>query len=242
MRLGLILAAILSAAVACERARAQKITTIATDSSSWERTYSAAGSHDLAIVDVREASAALRRVCNRVAQVAIISQKPTEEALRCPDRKLSAHRVGELSLVVAAHPKNDWVGAFDWNWIPKIATIARNRTPLWSDLDESWPGEPLNLYCPRPGDELWQVFVDSVGGKGMASRLGCRPLACGNCSNWLGKERGALVWSSSRVIDELGFAPFQLPDGHVRWRRGIFLAFGESERGAIRTTFAGVAK
>jgi hypothetical protein len=229
-----LVASCLMAAVACERPAAPRATTIATDVTSWESTYAAARGRSLSVVDVRHGDAALQRVCAGSAQAAAVSQRPKQPALRCGDRTLELKRVGELSLVVAKHPKNRWAGAFDPGWIQAIANLPGERAPLWSDLDPAWPAEALTLFCPAPDDELWQIFVDSVGGEGVASRLGCRPLDCEQCSDWLSEDRGALVWAGASSIDRLGFARFLLPDGHVRWQRGLFVAFWKPEAEAMK--------
>lgn len=67
-------------------------------------------------------------------------------------------------LTIVVHPSNDWVKELTVEQLKKIYaedTTANN----WSDIDPSWPNEPLKLFAPGTGSGTYDYFCEVIGGK-----------------------------------------------------------------------------
>lgn len=67
-------------------------------------------------------------------------------------------------LTIVVHPENDWVKQLTVDQLKQIygegATAAN-----WSDLDPTWPAEPLKLFAPGTGSGTYDYFCEVLGSK-----------------------------------------------------------------------------
>lgn len=67
-------------------------------------------------------------------------------------------------LTIVVHPENDWVKELTIEQLQKI--YGENTTcQNWSDVDPSWPNEPLKLFAPGTGSGTYDYFCEVIGGK-----------------------------------------------------------------------------
>jgi phosphate transport system substrate-binding protein len=67
-------------------------------------------------------------------------------------------------LTVVVHPTNDWVKELTIDQLKKI--YGENTTcEKWSDVDPTWPQEPLKLFAPGTGSGTYDYFCEVIGGK-----------------------------------------------------------------------------
>jgi phosphate transport system substrate-binding protein len=63
-------------------------------------------------------------------------------------------------IAVVVHPDNDWV---DQLTVDELATIWTNEeVETWSDVRETWPKEPLNLYGPGLDSGTYDYFGAAI--------------------------------------------------------------------------------
>jgi phosphate transport system substrate-binding protein len=72
-------------------------------------------------------------------------------------------------LTVVVHSANDWVKELTVDQLQKI--YGENTTcQNWSDVDPTWPKEPLKLFAPGTGSGTYDYFCEVIGGK-LRSRI-----------------------------------------------------------------------
>lgn len=72
-------------------------------------------------------------------------------------------------LAVIVNPENDWCDSLT---IEQLKELWRPESPVkkWSDLDPSWPDEPVRLYGPGTDSGTFDYFTEEVVGEPGASR------------------------------------------------------------------------
>jgi len=73
------------------------------------------------------------------------------------------------AITIVVNPENDWAGEMT---VEQLAHIWRpvNPAKLWSDVDPSWPSEPIELYGPTAASGTFDYFTEEVIGESGASR------------------------------------------------------------------------
>lgn len=66
--------------------------------------------------------------------------------------------VGLDAIAVVVHPENDWVTDVTIEQLGKIMSTAEK----WSDVDPSWPAEPILRYTPGTDSGTFDFFVEVV--------------------------------------------------------------------------------
>lgn len=67
-------------------------------------------------------------------------------------------------LTIVVHSTNDWVKELTVDQLKKI--YAEDATAQnWSDIDPSWPKEPIKLFAPGTGSGTYDYFCEVIGGK-----------------------------------------------------------------------------
>jgi phosphate transport system substrate-binding protein len=67
-------------------------------------------------------------------------------------------------LTVVVHPSNDWVKELTIEQLQKIygeTATAQN----WSEIDPTWPNEPIKLFAPGTGSGTYDYFCEVIGTK-----------------------------------------------------------------------------
>jgi len=66
-------------------------------------------------------------------------------------------RVGTDALAIVVNPANDWVTDITMEQLAQIFTAAN-----WSDVDPSWPAEPIQRFIPGTDSGTFDYFVEEV--------------------------------------------------------------------------------
>lgn len=84
-----------------------------------------------------------------------------EETASCAalGREVLEFRVGTDALAVVVNPENTW--ATDVT-IEQLAQIFSAETTNWSDVDPSWPAEPIERFSPGTDSGTFDYFVEAV--------------------------------------------------------------------------------
>ncbi|MEN1680415.1 MAG: PstS family phosphate ABC transporter substrate-binding protein [Planctomycetota bacterium] len=77
-----------------------------------------------------------------------------------------------ISLVV--NKENDWCECLTVEQLSRLWD-KNSQVQKWSDLDSSWPEEPIKLYGPDENSGTFQYFVEEILGKGKGCRTDYSP-------------------------------------------------------------------
>lgn len=95
--------------------------------------------------DISNASRAIKE--EEIANCAAINRTPIE------------FRVGTDALAVVIHPANDWATDVTVEQLGQLFTLTAT---LWSDVDPSWPAEPIQRFIPGTDSGTFDYFVEAV--------------------------------------------------------------------------------
>ncbi|MEL6104746.1 MAG: PstS family phosphate ABC transporter substrate-binding protein [Planctomycetota bacterium] len=68
-------------------------------------------------------------------------------------------------LTIVINPENDWVQTLTIEQL-KTMFLGDEAAKKWSDVDESWPEEAIEIYSPGTGSGTYDYFREVVQGKG----------------------------------------------------------------------------
>jgi len=74
-------------------------------------------------------------------------------------RELLEFRVGTDALAIVVNPENDWL---EDATIEQLAQIFSADVTNWSDVDASWPAEPIQRFSPGTDSGTFDYFVEAV--------------------------------------------------------------------------------
>lgn len=77
-------------------------------------------------------------------------------------------------LSVVVNTENDWCDAMTVAQLKKLWE-PDSKVTKWSDLDSSWPEEPIKLYGPDTDSGTFEYFTEEIVGKKKASRTDYDP-------------------------------------------------------------------
>ncbi|HWE37341.1 MAG TPA: phosphate ABC transporter substrate-binding protein PstS family protein [Isosphaeraceae bacterium] len=96
--------------------------------------------------------------------------KPEEEA-EAKSKGLEWQRflVGYDGITVVVNPKNDFVKSLS---VAQLKTLWEpgSKATTWKDLDPSWPGRKIVLYCPDNDSGTFEFFTEAIVGKAKKQR------------------------------------------------------------------------
>jgi len=72
-------------------------------------------------------------------------------------------------LTVVVNPANDWVAGMTIEQLKKIWE-PDSKVTKWSDVDPSWPAEPIKLFGPGTDSGTFEYFTEAVVGEAKKSR------------------------------------------------------------------------
>jgi phosphate transport system substrate-binding protein len=76
--------------------------------------------------------------------------------------------VGFDGLSVVVNPENDWVQGLTIEQLGQLfRPDAENNVDRWSDLDPTWPDEPISFYVPDPDSGTRDYFIEAILEKGL---------------------------------------------------------------------------
>jgi len=84
-----------------------------------------------------------------------------EEAANCAtiNRTPIEFRVGTDALAVVINPANDWATDVTVEQLGQLFTLTAT---MWSDIDPSWPAEPIQRFIPGTDSGTFDYFVEAV--------------------------------------------------------------------------------
>jgi len=94
-----------------------------------------------------------------------------EEIALCEENGIdyTEFQVGVDGLSVVVNIQNDWVECITTDQLAQIWGPDSTVTN-WSDVDPSWPAEPIDLYGPGTDSGTFEYFTDEINGEEGASR------------------------------------------------------------------------
>lgn len=150
--------------------------------------------------DIANASRAIRD--SEIESCAAINRTPIE------------FRVGTDALAVVVNPANEFLTDVT---VEQLAMIFSNEATNWSDVDPSWPAEPILRFSPGTDSGTFDYFVEAVmnptyvisptvdAGKGEEAILGAANLQLSEDDNVLAQG----VEGDVNAIGYFGYAYFQ---------------------------------
>jgi len=81
------------------------------------------------------------------------------ESCRAIGREPIEFRVGTDALAVVVNPENDWVTDLT---VEQVAQLFSADVVNWSDVDPSWPAEPVLRFSPGTDSGTYDYFVEAV--------------------------------------------------------------------------------
>ena len=93
------------------------------------------------------------------------------EATLCKDAGIGYLQLGIAidALSVVVNPANDWAPCLTTAQLKQIWNQGSTVTK-WSDIDPSWPAEPIKLYGPGADSGTFDYFTEVINGKAKQSR------------------------------------------------------------------------
>jgi phosphate binding protein len=123
-------------------------------------------------------------------------------------------RVGTDALAIIVNPENDWVTDLT---IEQIALIFSDEVANWSDVDPSWPAEPILRFSPGTDSGTFDYFVEAVmaetyGDEGESKLLGAANLQLSEDDNVLSQG----VQGDRNAIGYFGYAYYTENEGALK--------------------------
>jgi phosphate transport system substrate-binding protein len=117
------------------------------------------------------------RFCNGETDISNASRPiKEEEAANCAANGINYYefQIAYDGITVVVNPENDFitcltVAQLNQIWAPD-STVTN-----WSDVDPSWPAEPIALYGPGPDSGTFDYFTEAINGETDASRTDYNP-------------------------------------------------------------------
>jgi phosphate transport system substrate-binding protein len=118
-----------------------------------------------------------KRFCDGETDISNASRPiKDDEAATCAANGVSYYefQIAYDGITVVVNPENDWVSCLtvaqlNQMWAPD--STVKN----WSDIDPSWPSEPIALYGPGPDSGTFDYFTEVINGETDASRTDYSP-------------------------------------------------------------------
>jgi phosphate binding protein len=126
------------------------------------------------------------------------------------------------ALAIVVNPENDWVGE-EGLTVEQIAKLFSQDVTNWSDVDPSWPAEPVKRFSPGTDSGTFDYFIEAVmdevfvtsdadEGKGEEALLSAANLNLSEDDNVLVQG----VEGDKYAIGYFGFAYFTENEGRIR--------------------------
>jgi phosphate binding protein len=136
------------------------------------------------------------------------------ESCKAINRTPVEFRVGTDALAVVVNPENTWVESLT---IEQLGKIFSPEMTNWSDVDPSWPAEPILRFSPGTDSGTFDYFVEAVmdvtfEGKGEESILGAASLQLSEDDNVLSQG----VQGDKNAIGYFGYAYYNENAGSLK--------------------------
>jgi phosphate transport system substrate-binding protein len=146
-------------------------------------------------VDFSGTGGGFKRFCAGETDISDASRpiKPEEDAT-CLQNNVSYYvfEIAYDGLSVVVNPDNDWVTCLTVDQLNKMWGKDSSASK-WSDIDPSWPDEPLTLYGPGTDSGTYDYFTQQINGEEGVSREDYNPSEDDNVLvEGVAGEKGAL--------------------------------------------------
>jgi phosphate binding protein len=136
------------------------------------------------------------------------------ESCRAINREPIEFRVGTDALAIVLNPENTWVTDLT---IEQIAMLFSTDVVNWSDVDPSWPAEPVLRFSPGTDSGTYDYFVEAVmdetfGEEGAAKLLDAQNLQLSENDNVLSQG----VQGDKNAIGYFGYAYYSENAGTLK--------------------------
>ena len=136
------------------------------------------------------------------------------ESCKAINRTPIEFRVGTDALAIVLNPANDWVTDLT---VEQIAKLFSTDVVNWSDVDPSWPAEPVLRFSPGTDSGTFDYFVEAVmtptfGEEGEAKLLDAGNLQLSEDDNVLSQG----VQGDKNAIGYFGYAYFHENEGALK--------------------------
>ncbi len=107
-------------------------------------------------------------------------------------------------LAVVVNPRNNWAKCLSVEQLKEIwKPESQGKTFMWSDLDPSWPKEPIKLCGAGSDSGTFDYFTEAIVGKAKSSRGDYTASEDDNVLvNFASRERGALCYFGLAYVEE----------------------------------------
>lgn len=136
------------------------------------------------------------------------------ESCKAINREPIEFRVGTDALAIVLNPENTWVTDLT---IEQIAMLFSTDVVNWSDVDPSWPAEPVLRFSPGTDSGTYDYFVEAVmdetfGEEGAAKLLDAQNLQLSENDNVLSQG----VQGDKNAIGYFGYAYYSENAGTLK--------------------------
>ena len=131
------------------------------------------GLHDVNVtVGLSGSSNGIKAIMNGEADIANSSRLIKEEEVKAIQDKgddVVEMPVAYDGITVVIHPENDWATEMSVEQL-KMIWQKDSTVKNWSDVDPSWPNEPITLFGPGTSSGTFEYFTDEINGEAKVSR------------------------------------------------------------------------
>jgi phosphate transport system substrate-binding protein len=182
VKIGAITAATAAGLAIATSAQAQSTETIMLDGSStvfpiseaMAEDYMAANPDTRIAVGVSGTGGGFTKFCAGETDISNASRpiKPEEvEACAAAGIEYIEVLIGLDALALVAHPENDWLDNITMEELMTLwEPAAEGNITRWSQVNSSWPNEPIALYGPGTDSGTFDYFTEEIVGESGASR------------------------------------------------------------------------
>lgn len=135
------------------------------------------------------------------------------ESCRAINREPVEFRVGTDALAVVVNPENDW--ATDLT-LEQVAMLFSADVVNWSDVDPSWPAEPVLRFSPGTDSGTYDYFIEAVMDVTFEDEGAAKLLDAGNLQ--LSEDDNVLsqgVQGDKNAIGYFGYAYYEENAAHL---------------------------
>ncbi len=102
--------------------------------------------------------------CQEETDIANASRAIEQEEAACLKKAgidYTEFHVGVDGLAVVTHPDTDWVDCMTFDQLKAIYEPG-SKVASWSDVDPSWPADPIKIFGPDPDSGTYDYFAEEV--------------------------------------------------------------------------------
>ncbi|MEA2447871.1 MAG: phosphate transport system substrate-binding protein [Actinomycetota bacterium] len=102
--------------------------------------------------------------CAGDTDISNASRPIEEEEAACLDKAgigYTEFQIGVDGLTIVTHTDSDWVDCIKFDQLKSIYE-PKSKVATWSDVDPSWPDDPIKIFGPDPDSGTYDYFAEEV--------------------------------------------------------------------------------